>query len=145
MLVEYSSNNSGGSFWVITKNWKKLEAQGWKLFNYGSFIYKDGDHVIGKDGLPKRKGNNPGIDTQFGQYAHYAFKIFNSPQEAITEFQEITGLDVSDEGCNCCGAPHSFSWDGGYCSGEGCLEYIYPDMNTKKSKRELLEDLRRVK
>lgn len=27
---------------------------------------------------------------------------------AIQEWAEITGMDPSDEGCNCCGPPHSF-------------------------------------
>lgn len=29
VTVEYSSNNSGGSFWLNDKDWKALEKAGW--------------------------------------------------------------------------------------------------------------------
>ena len=31
MYVEYSSNNSGGSWWLKDEDWKALEAAGWKV------------------------------------------------------------------------------------------------------------------
>ena len=136
ILIEYTTNNSGGSFWLKTKDWKKLEKAGWKLFGYDNFVYVDGDYKYGKDGLPEKKESNE--KDMFGQYAHYGFKFFSSIKEALEEFEKLTGQDVSDEGCNCCGAPHSFSWDGGFCSGEGCLEYLFPNTDTKLTKRELL-------
>lgn len=144
-MVEYSTNNSGGSFWVSTKQWKKLEKNGWKLFNFDEFIYNNnGGYKLGRDKLPKRV--EPRVkDEMFGQYAHYAFKFFNTPTEAIKEFELLTGLDVSDEGCTCCGAPHSFSWDGGYCSGESCLDYLYQSKPSNLTKREMLELLKETK
>lgn len=58
--------------------------------------------------------------------------------DAIRDWEKVTGLDASDEGCNCCGAPHTFYWgravsdfegddktEYGYCSGETCLQYLY--------------------
>lgn len=140
IMVEYSSNNSGGSWWVNTKQWKKLEKNGWKLFNSDDFLYTPkGDYQLGKDKLPKRKEPRE-KDSMFGQYAHYAFKFFSSPSEAIKEFESLTGLDTTDEGCNCCGAPHSFSWEGGYCSGDDCSQYLFEE-DYGLTKRQLLEKL----
>lgn len=31
MIVEYSSNNSGGSWWLSDKHWLALEAAGWRV------------------------------------------------------------------------------------------------------------------
>lgn len=108
ILIEYSTNNSGGNWWLTKQNWKDLEKEGWKLFNCDEFIYKNGDHAFGRDGLPKRV--SPRVkDETFEQYAHYGFKYFDSIEEAVREFEEITGQDVEEEGCECCGQPHSIS------------------------------------
>ena len=104
MEIEYSSNNSGGSWWLKDEDWKALEAAGWWV------------------GLAK-----------------CAKKDFTTVKEALEEFERITGENVSDEGCNCCGAPHSFFWEGGYCSGEDCLQYLYS--NVPSNLREAVEML----
>lgn len=31
-VLKYSSNNSGGSWWLTDQNWKDLEASGWVVF-----------------------------------------------------------------------------------------------------------------
>ena len=31
MKVEYSSNNSGGSWWLSDDDWRKLEKAGWEI------------------------------------------------------------------------------------------------------------------
>ena len=99
MKVEYTSNNSGGVWWLKDKDWKALEDAGW-----------DVDWVKGRF---------------LGVLAQNASKEFESVKDALLEFEDVTGKCVSDEGCNCCGPPHSFSWKGGFASGEGCLEYMY--------------------
>lgn len=43
-------------------------------------------------------------------YAYVATKEFSDIELAIEEFQKITGLDYYDQGCPCCGAPHSI-WE----------------------------------
>lgn len=77
----------------------------------------------------------------------YAYKHFDSPQAAMREFEAITGQTVSDEGCNCCGPPHTFTWgkgeSRGYARGDGCLEYLYE--NAPKTLREAAELLGRRK
>lgn len=148
--VEYSTNNSGGSYWLKNKDWKALANAGWKIFGFDNFVYENGNHKPDKDGLPTRKGKVP-------VQGQYAFKKFNNIQEALAEFEKLTGQDVTAEGCNCCGPPHSFTWgkdiivrppkeklseqDYHYASGENLLDYMYPDKPTTLSKRELLENL----
>ena len=140
-LVEYSSNNSGGNWWLNDKDWKNLEKAGWLVvWHSKSFDYKNGNYQYDKNGLPKLK-NKPdeffcGELDKKGNYrwlrslARIAFKRFDSITDALKEFEKITGEQVDYNGCNCCGAPHCFSWgennssDAGYCSGKMCLEYF---------------------
>ena len=99
MKVEYSSNNSGGSWWLKKKDWLNLEKAGWTV------EWKE--------------------DTFLGSDAMHCNKEFNTIREALEEFEEITGQDVGDNGCNCCGPPHSFSWDDEYASGSDLYPYLY--------------------
>lgn len=112
MKIRYGANNSGGKNWVTKKDWLALEKAGWKV------EWRDKDS----------------LDVKFGWLADYASKDFETPAQAMREFEKITGADVSDEGCNCCGAPHSFRWGDEYVSGEECLEYLYK--NVPKGLRE---------
>jgi hypothetical protein len=79
MKVTYSSNNSGGNWWLNKEQWEKLKAAGWDI-------------------------SRPSL----GAIATDAEKEFNSIEEAIDEFMAITGEDPYAEGCECCGPPHSF-------------------------------------
>ena len=130
MKIEYSSNNSGGAWWLTDENWLALEAAGWKV----EWVRDRTDGFFGCD----RDGR------WLGALAKEASKDFDSPAEAIREFERITGQNASDEGCNCCGAPHSFSWDApdgewGYASGEDVLPLLYS--NPPKTLREAAERL----
>jgi len=90
---EYSSNNSGGTWWLKDEDWRKLEAAGWRVR-----WVKDGGHPFLK----------PGEDRWLGALATAAFKAFPSEDAARDEFEAITGQDANAEGCNCCGQPHNF-------------------------------------
>jgi len=83
MKVEYSSNNSGGSFWLSAQNWKDLETAGWDV------------EWRGKPFL--------------GQDAMAASRTGLSLGDAIREWESVTGEDSSELGCSCCGVPHSFT------------------------------------
>lgn len=111
MRVEYSSNNSGGSWWLTDEQWLALEAAGWKVK-----WCKDDKH-------------HNGAVRWLGALATSASLECETPGDAMRAFETITGLSVSDEGCGCCGAPHSFSWgegeSWGYASGEECLPYLF--------------------
>lgn len=114
MIVEYSSNNSGGDWWLKDQDWKNLELNGWIV----------------------QWRNKRWLDA----LATRASKEFEYPRDAMKEFEAITGQDVTDEGCNCCGAPHVFQWEGHYASGEDCLRWLFPDREVKSRRRMLEED-----
>ena len=143
MLIEYRSNNSGGHWWLDDKDWKALEKANWLvIWADDYYVYKGGEHVYNKNGFPKTtkipgkfdwvKKDKNGIPRYLGASAKYAYKYFDSMREALQEFEKVTGKDVSEEGCNCCGPPHCFSvlnskeWV--YCSGGECLQYLYDNV-----------------
>lgn len=82
-IVTYSSNNSGGVWWLTDQNWKDLEAAGW--------------HVEWKEG-----------GRWLGALATSATRKGLTLNQAVEEFDRVTGCDSNDEGCPCCGQPHSF-------------------------------------
>jgi hypothetical protein len=118
MLIRYSTNNSGGRWWLKDNDWYALEKAGWKV----EWIKDE----------PVGMFHKAGQDRWLGALAKYASKEFETPGEAMREFEEVAHQTVSDEGCNCCGAPHSFSWENNgcynYASGEDCLSYMYNDV-----------------
>lgn len=129
IIVRYSTNNSGGSDWLRVKDWEALEKSGWRTYGFGNFEYDSkGNEILDAEGYPKFIGRK--------ERRIYGYKKFDSIQEALEEFEKLTGQDVSDEGCNCCGAPHNFNWGDNYSSGSDLLQYLYPGKNIPKSIRE---------
>lgn len=117
MYVEYDSNNSGGSWWLEDKDWKALEAAGWKVrWAWLDYVYEDNDYERDEDGTPKLS-----IDTSdnalsvkegerwLGTLARGAYRVGLPIRDAVDEWQKITGADPYDAGCSCCGQPHNFS------------------------------------
>lgn len=99
--VEYSSNNSGGSWWLTDADWYALEEAGWVID-----WYKDRDQTVrifsvDKDGR------------WLGALASHASREGLSMRDAIEEWESVTGQSSNDLGCSCCGTPHSFSSDDG--------------------------------
>jgi len=45
-----------------------------------------------------------------GALACSAAKAGPDPEALVAEFERLTGQNSGDEGCNCCGPPHSFRW-----------------------------------
>lgn len=148
-LVEFTANNSGGGWWLEDKDWKNLKKAGWKvIWSNESFDYNEkGNRKYDKNGYPKTKKGNEWADKDgrwLGALAQYAYKKTDSITETLKEFEKITKQDITAEGCNCCGAPFDFSWkdekgEHQYCSGEDCLQYLYPDKKIPKSIRESLK------
>lgn len=97
MAVNYSSNNSGGDWWLDDEDWYNLENAGW-LISWK----KDEEHSgAGKDGR------------WLGALATSASREGLSMDAAIAEWEQITGLNSGAHGCECCGRPHSFFDDEG--------------------------------
>lgn len=85
MLFIYSHNNSGGTDWLDPEEWENLQKAGWTLPTFaGSTIYND-----------------------------TAKKDFPNFESALAEWEKITGADFYEEGCECCGCPHSFRDENG--------------------------------
>lgn len=127
MVIRYRSNNSGGRWWLTDDHWKALEAAGWKV----EWVANEKDRLFVSDN-----------GRFLGALATEASKEFESPEEGMREFERITGQDVMDEGCNCCGAPHCFSWETAigehrYVSGAECAAYLFP--GAPSTLREALE------
>ncbi len=157
-MVEYSSNNSGGNWWLSDKDWKNLDKAGWKVvWAWEEYVYDaKGGYVPDAKGYPKTVKKSK-KERYLGALAKYAYKKFDTIQKALQEFEKITKQDISDEGCNCCGAPHNFNWssfgcnsgfctckgphkDYNYASGEDLIAYLY-EVDGTISKRELIKKL----
>jgi hypothetical protein len=96
--VEYSSNNSGGSWWLSDADWYALERAGWDV----RWQKDEANPIFRSD------------DGRFlGALANRATKQFNSLGEGIQEWERITGKTSTELGCGCCGPPHSFHDDKG--------------------------------
>jgi hypothetical protein len=95
ITVNYSSNNSGGSWWLEDADWKALEKAGWKV------------EWCKDKKAPFRADKN---GRWLGALATHASLKCKSPEEAINSWKEITKQDPWVEGCNCCGNPHNFSY-----------------------------------
>lgn len=159
MRVEYSSNNSGGSWWLNDEHWKALEAAGWFVLWGGLWFchskYEhgqkpryiktlcDGDSCKGHRKFESADEIKSSKDRYSGALASSAWKEFPSLKDAIVEWENVVGMEASDEGCNCCGAPHSFSacegkeWQ--YASGEDIVGILY-----RKAPRSLRDAARRL-
>jgi hypothetical protein len=78
--VEYHSNNSGGSWWLDKQDWENLEKAGWEV---------EWDEWLG---APARRATRTGL----------------TEEEAVEEWERVTGQDSNAIGCTCCGQPHNF-------------------------------------
>lgn len=119
--IEYHTNNSGGDWWLSDKDWKNLEKAGWVVHWYhdpkaddhvhdpvpNSSDLSHHTHSYGDDVLVPAK---PSGDDFLGARATSAAKVTDDPDGAVEEFEILTNSTASDEGCNCCGPPHSFTF-----------------------------------
>lgn len=137
--VEYSSNNSGGSWWLSDQNWKDLEAAGWKVAwttLEHEYSAKD-DYVREPDGTPKLvpigQGNSkfPSLVSKDGRWLGALAKVSYKPncdsiRDAAAEWERITGQNATDPGCACCGQPHRFTLyrDGKYIESGPDIDYV---------------------
>lgn len=92
--IEYSANNSGGSWWLTDEDWKILEEAGWEVI-----WLKDDEHFSSKV-----DENGRWLGTKALRAKRYGVPI----GVAEAEFAALTGQSPYDEGCSCCGQPHNF-------------------------------------
>lgn len=100
-IVEYDSNNSGGYWWLNDADWLTLEKAGWTV-------------KWAKD-EPYRKTLTNDDGRWLGALATSATIEIDAYNAELAEgvgqnwwHEALPHLDPYDEGCNCCGRPHSF-------------------------------------
>jgi hypothetical protein len=133
--VEYDSNNSGGDWWLTDENWKSLEEAGWRVeWRWLKREYVDNKPVM-EDGAPRLVLLQPGDlfhraegERWLGSLAGGALKPnCDDLRAAVEEWERVTGQCSTDEGCPCCGNPHSFtlySAEGTYIKSGPNTEYV---------------------
>ena len=89
MYVEYTSNNSGGEWRLKDKDWKALESVGWEVK-----WHKD-DPYDGRERVCRA-------------LASHAIRRDVSLNMAMQSLIAMTGCNLNDLGCHCCGPPHRF-------------------------------------
>lgn len=97
MKVEYSSNNSGGSWWLTDEQWRALEQDGWAVE-----WFKDKE-PFSAIRLPDKDGR------WLGALAKRATITGLGLREAVERWERVTGECSTDAGCPCCGQPHTFT------------------------------------
>ena len=95
MKVEYSSNNSGGHWWLKDEDWYALEKAGWKVEwrkdKEKPFLSCDENGEF------------------LGALATRAEREGLHLKEAVEEWENVTGQSSTEAGCPCCGQPHYFA------------------------------------
>lgn len=94
--TKYTSNNSGGDWWLTDEDWFALAAAGWNV------------KWVAEQEFYQRFGGP--TDRWLGALAKEATRDLPEAQ-AIAEWEQITGKYAGAEGCPCCGEPHFFSED----------------------------------
>lgn len=99
--VEYDSNNSGGYWWLDDDDWKALEKNGWHV------------HWV-KDSPHKSLFGDDETDRWLGALATSACIDIDASNDeeaediAALKWENILNKSSYEEGCSCCGRPHSF-------------------------------------
>lgn len=110
--LTYSHNNSGGHWWLSDSDWEALAENGWKVDWYADRE----DSIFGAH-----------EDGRFlGALASGAEIDTDDPEKTIADWERITGENALSLGCNCCGAPHSFTYEGE----KGDTRWFYPTADT---------------
>jgi hypothetical protein len=158
MQIKYDSNNSGGRWWLSDDDWKALERAGWFVqwgglyfcrSNFSWHAAPEGAEQPCPEGVECQghRKYSTAAEAEGNRYmralAREAYREGLTPAEAMREFERVTGQNVMDEGCSCCGAPHTFNWrdEAGnyrYASGEDCAAYLF-GTDAPRTLREALE------
>lgn len=118
--ITYSSNNSGGRWWLDDDDWINLEKAGWTVL-WGGYRFCHSKWATKKDPVcaTEVECNGHGAfssikdmkakDKWLGSYAHEAYIDTDcTMKEVIDKWESITGQNSEDQGCRCCGEPHNF-------------------------------------
>lgn len=124
VVVKYDSNNSGGSFWLKDKDWIALEDNGWVVHWTDKNVTPTNAYNFEKMQDPSNFASRDEHGEWLGASACSACKTFESTEEGIREWENLTHQDAAALGCSCCGPPHSFEV---YSENGKRLKTVYPD------------------
>lgn len=117
-VLEYSSNNSGGNWWLKLEDWQHLEEAGWIIHWIHGNNDPDHEHAEPFDLMEHKHSYSDVLvrsvwngETYLDAAASSAAIETDNPDEAIHQFEVLTRQSADAEGCNCCGRPHYFTWD----------------------------------
>lgn len=157
MNVRYSSNNSGGDWWLTDEDWLALERAGWSVEWGGLYFCRAGfqlhqppvgfvpcaaEKCEGHRRYESYEQADANPDGRFLDAAATAATIeADSMATAVRQWETVTGKDATDNGCGCCGPPHSFSAEGQYASGDDLVAVLHPGAPTslREAARRLTE------
>jgi len=102
--VEYSSNNSGGNWWLKDGDWYALERAGWNV-KWSKEL--DDTFLFSKE--VKKTGRWLGALARKATIELEAYSKTLALATAITWWSDtLPYQDAGAEGCSCCGEPHGF-------------------------------------
>lgn len=122
-VFEFSENNSGGSFWLNTRQYDEL-------FENGFYLADGWDEGHGFTDPTKPFSMNDRDTVPYGWRSNLRVEA-NSLQEAVEKWEGATGEDFFAEGCNCCGAPFS-AYEVGADGSRSYDNYISGDSVTRE-------------
>lgn len=93
--VHYTANNSGGNWWIQDEHWLALEEAGWTVEWFHSADLRT---LI----RPDKEGR------WLDALAYSAYRDGLTYDQAVAEFEAVTGLNTGEQGCPTCGDPHYF-------------------------------------
>lgn len=144
--LAYSTNNSGGSWWLQDRDWEALDRAGWVV--HWIHDWNDPSHTHSEDITSEWARDNhshgymdelvavkPSGERWLGALAKSAAVtvgpdgVYADADAAVHAFELLTNSTASDEGCNCCGPPHSFT----YVDDEGNDHYWYSEVVETRS------------
>jgi hypothetical protein len=136
-ILQYDPTNSGGRWWLDTDDWKALESAGWTVHWVHDINDIHPEHPPGACPDPRKDPHVYGKEKSlaWGEHTHSygccqlvpatwngghwlgtaargAAKQFASEEEGIAEWESILGKNPYEAGCECCGQPHFFSFNG---------------------------------
>lgn len=108
-IIEYSSNNSGGDWWLKKEDWLALEKAGWVVVTWEFEYTNEWWFKKDENWFPVfEKWWEKGINWLWA-YATCAYRKWLTMEQAKEEFENITWQYPEEEWCPCCGQPHSFN------------------------------------
>ncbi len=122
-LLAYSSNNSGGYWWLTDEDWFALEDAGWIVHwehpheqAHGDIVHEPTQYTFSghdhsySDELIAVERPDRDSERSLGALATSAVLQTTDPEAGIAQWEAITGQSSLEEGCNCCGEPHNFTF-----------------------------------